>query len=249
MIPTYNATDEAMNKKFLLFDIDGTLVHAGGAGRKALNAALAEVAVDEEIVRRISFAGKTDRQIVLSALRGAGCAAERLPGLLARVFDSYRSHLAANLQRQPVRVYPLVHELLLAVSGRPDLEPALLTGNIPSGARLKLESARLWDFFTWGVFGDHSEERSDLAKEALRLLVAGNGRVDPRQVFVIGDTAADIACGRAIGATTVAMVSDFEPEESLSAAGPDYLLHDFGSLFGLWGLPRPPAAAGKTEPV
>jgi phosphoglycolate phosphatase-like HAD superfamily hydrolase len=215
-----------MSKKFLLFDIDGTLVHAGGAGRRALNAALGEIGVKEEFVRPISFAGKTDRQIVLSALRASGFAAGRLPGLLAAVFDSYVRRLAG--------------ELLRACSGSSDIDLALLTGNIPHGARLKLEAAGLWDFFSWGVFGDHSEERSDLAREALRRIGAGNGAVDPRDVFVIGDTSADIACGQAIDATTVALISDFEPEESLRAAGPDHLLRDFRPLFALWGLPLPP---------
>ncbi len=54
-----------MKKKYLLFDIDGTLVHAGGAGRLALNAALAGCGVDEEPLQGVSFAGKTDHQIVL----------------------------------------------------------------------------------------------------------------------------------------------------------------------------------------
>jgi len=229
-----------MKKKFLLFDIDGTLVHAGGAGRRALNAALGEVGVMEDVVRPISFAGKTDRQIVLSALRASGFAAGRLPGLLAAVLDSYVRRLADILAENPVRVYPLAGELLQACRGRADLEPALLTGNIPEGARLKLESAGLWDHFSWGVFGDHSEARSDLAREAYRLLAAGNGGFDRRDVFVIGDTTADIACGRAIGATTVALISDFEPEESLRAAAPDHLLRGFKPLFALWGLPRPP---------
>jgi phosphoglycolate phosphatase len=228
-----------MNKKFLLFDIDGTLVHAGGAGRRALNAALGEIGVQEEIVSKISFAGKTDRRIILSALRDAHFPPDELSRLLTGVSGSYLAHLAANLHEHPVRVYPLVRELLRACSGRPDLELALLTGNIPHGARLKLAAAGLWVFFSWGVFGDHSEERPDLAREALRLISAGNGGIDPRDVFVIGDTAADIACGRAIGATTIALISDFEPEEILRAAGPDHLLNDFRPLFDLWKLPRP----------
>jgi len=231
-----------MSKKFLLFDIDGTLVHAGGAGRHALAAALEESGAVRGALDNFSFAGKTDRQIVLTALRASGFAAIELPGLLARVLASYLLHLAANLDEKPVKAYPYVRELLQACRRRDDLELVLLTGNVPGGARLKLGSAGLWDYFSWGVFGDHSEERADLAREALRRIGAGNGGVDPRDVFVIGDTAADIACGRAIGATTVALVSDFEPEEKLRAAGPDHLLNDFRPLFGLWGLPLPAGA-------
>ncbi len=231
-----------MNKKHLLFDIDGTLIHAGGAGRRALNAALAEIGVGEKILQGTSFAGKTDRQIVLSALRGAGFGPGDLPRLLAGTLDSYLIHLSGNLERQPVRIYPLVRELLLACRGRHDMELALLTGNIPAGARLKLGAAGLWDYFSWGVFGDHSEKRADLAREAFRRLTEGNGRVQPSDIFIIGDTSADIACGQAIGATTVAIISDYEPEEKLRAAAPNHLLHDFRPLFDLWRLP-PPAAA------
>jgi phosphoglycolate phosphatase len=228
-----------MSKKFLLFDIDGTLVHSGGAGRCALAAALEEAGAAREALDDFSFAGKTDRQIVLSALRTSGFAAGALPGMLARVLGSYLVHLAANLEEKPVRTYPLVRELLQACRGRPDMELALLTGNTPEGARLKLGSAGLWEHFSWGVFGDHSEERSDLAREALRRLSAGNGRVDPRDVFVIGDTSADVACGRAIGAVTIAIVSDFEPREKLQAATPDHLLDDIRPLFDILRLGPP----------
>ncbi|MBN2346225.1 MAG: HAD hydrolase-like protein [Candidatus Aminicenantes bacterium] len=226
-------------KKFLLFDIDGTLLHSGGAGRRALGAALCEAGVAAEVVEAISLAGKTDRRIVLAALRDSGHHPAALPGLMADVLESYLVHLAANLEERPARPYALVRELLAAVRERADMEPGLLTGNIPAGARLKLESARLGDHFSWGVYGDHSEERSDLAREALRRLQAGNGGVHPRDVFVIGDTCADIACGRAIGAVTIAVTSGFEPAAELAAAAPDHLVPGFRQLFDLWDLPLP----------
>ena len=238
-----------MTKKFLLFDVDGTLVHAGGAGRRALASALEESGAARGALDNFSFAGTTDRQIVLTALRNSGFAAGELPGTLARVLDSYLAHLAENLEEKPVRACPFARELLQACSGRSDLELALLTGNIPEGARIKLESARLWDFFSWGIFGDHSEERVDLAQEAFRRLAARDGGLDPRDVFVIGDTGADVACGRAIGAFTVAVISDFEPRDKLRAAAPDLLLDDLSPLFRLWDLPLPGGTGAKPGPA
>lgn len=225
-----------MSKKFLLFDIDGTLVHAGGAGRRALLRALAEAGCAPRSLEQYSFAGKTDRQIVLAALRQAAFAAAEMPELLERVLASYLAYLEAELGRSPARAYPLAHELLQACSGRDDLELALLTGNVPAGARLKLTSAGLWRHFSWGVFGDHSEERADLAREAWRLIRCRDNGVVARDIFVIGDTTADIACGQAIGAFTVAVASGFEPREKLAAAAPDLLADGFAPLFDLWRL-------------
>lgn len=227
-----------MGKKILLFDIDGTLIHAGGAGRRALTLALAAVGVAPQVLDRQSFAGKTDRQIVMAALRDAGFAAGELPELLARVGELYLARLEENLREKPVAVYPLVRELIAACAGRDDLELALLTGNVPEGARLKLASAGLWHWFSWGVFGDHSEERADLAREAWRRIRRGNGGVAARDVYVIGDTSADVACGRAIGAFTVAVASGFEPRETLAAAAPDLLVESYAPLFRLWQLDK-----------
>jgi phosphoglycolate phosphatase len=226
-------------KTYLLFDIDGTLIHAGGAGRRALTSAMAACGVPEEGLQSLSFAGRTDRQIINGTLRDAGCVKTLAP-LSRRVEAYYLDGLDQLLGRESLmRVCPWARELLEACRDRPDLELALLTGNVPRGAEIKLSHAGLWDYFSWGVYGDFSEVRSDLAREARRRIEANDPGLDPRRIWVIGDTAADVQCGKAIGATTVGLTSGFEPEASVRAAVPDHLLPDLKPLFTLLKLIEP----------
>lgn len=69
------------------------------------------------------------------------------------------------------------------------------------------------------------------------LLFDIDGTLQSRNIFVIGNTTADIDCGRAIHATTIGMISEFEPGEKLKTAATDYLLDDYRPLFDLWQLP------------
>ncbi len=52
----------------------------------------------------------------------------------------------------------------------------------------------------------------------------------PSQVVIVGDTPADIACARAIGARAVAVATGFASREELAAASPDHLLDDLSTL-------------------
>ncbi len=239
MVPVQRGLVFETKKTYLLFDIDGTLIHAGGAGRRALTSAMAVCGVPEDLLQNLSFAGRTDRQIIHETLRAAGREAE-LEMLSARIESYYLDGLDQLLGRESqLRVLPGVREFLEACRSRPDLEPALLTGNVPRGARIKLSYAGLWDHFTWGVFGDHSEERVELAYEAWRRIARRDPDAEPRRIWMIGDTAADVRCGRAIGAVTVGLTSGFDSPETVRAASPDHLVEDFFALFPLFAMRRP----------
>lgn len=217
-------------KLYLLFDIDGTLVNTGGAGLRAMQGAAVECLVDGSLLEGYSFAGKTDRSIIHDLIRRAGiqngiadkarCMNERYIALLKPALAGAHNFL----------VYPHAREVLEQFSRDSNLELALLTGNLEQGARLKLEHAGLWHYFRWGVYGEVSEDRNDLAREALSSITAKNGPTDPRRIVIIGDTVSDIRCGQAIGATTVAYSAGFEPAEKLLPAGPDHLIDDFRHL-------------------
>jgi phosphoglycolate phosphatase-like HAD superfamily hydrolase len=84
----------------------------------------------------------------------------------------------------------------------------LLTGNIRLGAEIKLRHFRLWDVFHTGAFADDHEDRNQLAvvaRERGSRALKENLRGD--QILVVGDTAHDIRCARAIGAKALAVAT------------------------------------------
>lgn len=214
-------------KLYLLFDIDGTLVNTGGAGLHAMKTAAAECLGDERLLEGCSFAGKTDRSIIRDLIRRADIQSDTEQKTLA-MYACYIKLLGENLaSAESFFVYPHVASILQKCSGEPDLELALLTGNLEQGARLKLEHAALWHYFRWGVYGEVSEDRNDLSRKALNSITDRDGPIDPRRIVVIGDTVSDIRCGQAIGATTIAYSAGFEPAEKLRPANPDHITDDF----------------------
>lgn len=210
-------------RKLILFDIDGTLLHTGGAGRDAMEAALTEL-FGTPGDPAYHYDGRTDRQIVRELMRGAGFAdAEidaRMPRTMARYVEGLRERLAEPAR--DVALYPGVAALLDAVEARPDMVLGLLTGNVEPGARLKLAAAGVrFERFAVNAFGSDHEVRGELPaiahgrmREAFGVTLAGP------DVFVIGDTPADIACGRALGARAIAVATGRYPVAALREHAP-----------------------------
>lgn len=215
-----------MSRHLLLFDIDGTLLHAGGAGRLALSRALrTEFGLGEPAFEELGFAGRTDRAIASEALRRNGLEPEE--PLYQRYLDAYLTHLPKALRERTGQVLPGATDLLAALAGREDVALGILTGNIEEAARLKLAHFELAGFFPGGGrggFGDHHHDRDHVARDAdlaMREYVA-----EDACVWVIGDTPLDVRCARAIGARAIAVCTGFSSREELEASKPDHLLDD-----------------------
>src|SRR3990167_664055 len=67
-------SSDVCSSDLYLFDVDGTLVSARGAGRLALTQALVETFGTAGAVDRYDFRGKTDPRIVLDLMTAAGVA-------------------------------------------------------------------------------------------------------------------------------------------------------------------------------
>jgi phosphoglycolate phosphatase-like HAD superfamily hydrolase len=206
-------------KHLLLWDIDGTLIASGGAGMSALQAALRDVFRLEGSLADIDFAGRTDTWIMRAVFRKFELPAT--PENFARFFDGYIAALPAALVNPSARVLPGVREILRAVAAHGGIAQGLLTGNMRRGAQTKLAYHGLWDHFEFGAFGDDSEFRNDLGPHAVRRALERHGvNFAADDVWVIGDTPHDIACGKIIGARTLGVGTGGSSLDDLRAHAP-----------------------------
>lgn len=221
-----------MSARLLLFDIDGTLLLTGGAGKRAMERAFLELYGVTDALAGVSMAGRTDRWLAELALTRHGLEAspERLDAFRARYLAALESAI-----HEPGRghrgLLPGVAPLLDRLAQRHQWHLALLTGNYRDGARIKLSHFGLWDRFAWGAFGDEHAERGALARAAVAAAPSqGVAIADPRHAVVIGDTPFDIACARAAGASVIAVATGGHPREELAAHDPDLIVDDLTAI-------------------
>lgn len=191
---------------YVLWDIDGTLIRTSGAGLRAWEQAIAEVLGRGDGLVGIDTSGVTDAEIAVAACRAAGVEED---GTVSRLLAALEGLVPGELSARDGRVLPNVRENLEALSARDDVVNMLLTGNLASTGRLKLELFDLWRFFgAGGAFSVEGLDRAGIARRARDLAEQHAGRqLAGEQMVVIGDTPHDIACGKAIGARTMAVAT------------------------------------------
>jgi len=221
--------------KVLLFDLDGTLVNAGGAGRKALDRAVQNVHGVRHIGRELGLAGKTD-------LRNFSEAIERAIGRrpkkseLDRVLLEYVRLLPRQVQvavrAKTYKKTPGITRLLQRLSKEADVMLGLGTGNMEKGAWIKLKPSGLDHHFSFGGYGSDAYHRPALLRKAVARAreQLGGKRIYRKDVFVIGDTPLDVSAGKRAGYRTIAVATGYSDYASLRASDPDHLARDFRDL-------------------
>jgi phosphoglycolate phosphatase len=171
----------------------------------------------------------TDSGIVLSILEK-----HKIPATHENVsafLDSYVHFLSLELPRRKGNLLPGVLKLLEQLKSRPHVVLALLTGNVSRGARLKLEHYGVWHFFEFGAFADDHRDRNELGHFARARAREKHGReFAASEIDVIGDTPRDIACGKALGARTVAVATGRWSRDALAKHEPDFLIDDLSDV-------------------
>lgn len=216
-------------RKLVLFDIDGTLVLTGRAGVRGMNRALEEVFGPGHGLDGIPVAGRTDWAILHDAVQRYDRSLDE--ALLAELRTRYVARLAEEIEHRgegAKGVMPGIRPMLDVLTDRTDVLIGLLTGNFVDGAQVKLGHFDLWRYFQFGAFGDDAADRNLLVPIAIeRGRRLGLPEIEPRDVLVIGDTPADVACAHAAGATAVAVATGGSSVEQLRATGAEFVFADF----------------------
>ncbi|MDH3981576.1 MAG: HAD hydrolase-like protein [Kiritimatiellaceae bacterium] len=206
------------SERYIFCDIDGTLLHAKGAGRMAFGDAFYEAYGTPVDMEPINFAGATDIRVVEQLIRENGL--EQDAAKTARFFELLPDYLDRNMALFPPVVFPGVGTFLKRVSKHWNL--AVVSGNIRETAYLKLKHGGIRDYFTdIGGFGDDDGDRNIMA--ALALERAGN----PEGAFLLGDTPSDIEAARRNGMISVAVCNGQFDRETLLAENPDLMVDSF----------------------
>lgn len=200
-----------------LFDLDGTLLRAHGAGRAAFDAVLAAQHGIADASAGVSYGGKTDPAIVdeiFTARLGRTATAAEHEAFVA----AYLPRLRANLAASGVDVIEGVPYALAWLRTRPDVVAGVATGNLRAGAEAKLAASGLAAWFAGDHVGGYACDargRSELVGAAI---ARGRARGEVHEVVVVGDTVHDIAAARGNGAIAVAVATGSDSAAQLASA-------------------------------
>ena len=220
-------------RRLLLFDIDGTLLHTGGAGISAIYEGIKEAfdlhhAADQ--MPPLELAGATDAGLAQFLFNHfeIECTPENQESFYKSYHESLSRNLADHSKKNGGKLLPGIVELLESLNSQDHLALGLLTGNIQRGAWTKLEQFEIRHFFHTGAFGDDHHDRNHLGPIAISRATEYFGcDFSAEDTLIIGDTPKDIACARACGACAVAVATGTFNVEVLATFQPDHLFENF----------------------
>lgn len=235
-------------KKLVLFDLDGTLVNAGGAGRTSLRKAIKELYGVEPEFDHSLISGRTDLDnfsIVYSLIKkGKKPTAAEMKKMKAKYLEILPTAVHAVVRCKKYDLVPGVEKFLKMLSKDKDVILGLGTGNLEEGAKIKLEPSKLGSYFTVGGYGEDGHTREEMLQAAVkRAEKKFKTKLEPDQVYVIGDTHRDICAAKNCGFHSAVLTNGFGDAQKIQRAAAELETKDFNDIttFCVWlGLKTDP---------
>jgi phosphoglycolate phosphatase-like HAD superfamily hydrolase len=215
-------------RRLVLWDIDQTLVDAGGVSEDVYAGAF-RAAIGRPLERLADLAGRTERAIIVETLRmhGIELSEELLDSFSVALAQTFLSSEQAIRQRG--RALPGAREALQALSTRDDVVQSMLTGNMEPIAVGKLAAFELHHYLDRevGAYGMDHEERPPLVRLAQARAARKYGQAfTAASTVLVGDTPNDVRAGHLGGARVVAVATGPSDQAALRAAGAELVLDD-----------------------
>jgi len=211
--------------RLVLFDLDGTLLTAGGIGRQSTRDALESVFGTSGNLDEFYPGGRTQEAIFADTLADAGIQASEYQKQRDQLYQTFLENFRHYLEAGDYRItqLPGAPELIGYLAGSEDYALGLVTGNHEEIARLKLEAAGLDpSVYVAGAYGQESADRSDLVPLGKARAEKLSGVEFPGyQTIVIGDTTRDVKSAQSVGAISFALTTGTDDHELLLGSGPD----------------------------
>jgi phosphoglycolate phosphatase len=210
----------------VLFDVDETLVHTGGAGARSWKVAFEALFGIAADIGAHTSAGETDPEVAGETFRGV-LHRDPTPDELGALYARYLLALADEIwASKEYRVLPGAEQTVKRL-GEAGVMLGIVSGAMEGAARTKLMPGNLNRYFVFGAYGSDSPDRAELTKLAIEKAARLHGQLTPDQVMVVGDTPRDIEAAQAAGAVSVGVASGHYSTDELVAAHGDHVL---GSL-------------------
>jgi phosphoglycolate phosphatase len=209
------ANRAARASRLVVFDFDGTLADTWRDLASALNDTLADAGLAPVSGPEVkAWIGDGALKLLSRALPSD----ERGEGRLETHFERFRSHYE-RCCLDTTELYPGIAECLDALA--PDTTLAILSNKPARFLDRIVEGLDLGKRF-FAVVGGDTLAVTKPDPDALRLLAARLSAV-PDEIWMIGDSAVDVATGRAAGARTIGCAWGLRGIEELRSAGADAL--------------------------
>lgn len=220
-----------MAERFVLWDVDGTLVHSGGVTARAFDVAAERVLGRHPGRHGVLMSGMTDPGILREILAFAGLSDDEAERQLPAAIGHLEAGLAAGADEIQKKgwVMPGVEAVLRHLSRHHSVLQSVLTGNTAANAALKLRTFGIgqWLDVEVGAFGSDHQDRRRLVPVALERARLVRGRsFSAEEVWVVGDTPRDLECARAAGARCLLVATGQFGVDELERTGADRVLPD-----------------------
>jgi len=202
----------------LIWDIDGTLLNTRGLGAAPFCEAFTDHTNHPAVIDKKKLSGPTDFEIALSLMKDAGLREDIF--LAEKILNTFSTKLELILESEPPTILGDVLLTLEHIEISESLTNSIGSGNFLKGAKVKLKSAGLFNFFRNSEF--FVATRDLWNRDAIIETASKTHSEIPK--LVIGDSPRDVYSARRSGLRVLAIATGQHSYDELLALAPDYIL-------------------------